>query len=303
MSKFSSIVRYIPAVPRSQRRKKSGSATSVTISAGSSSPSTPMGVVDLVSAQIIRGLKNFADGLSVGASPAITYDEATKSFVLDGNLIITGEMAMRAILGDLDIPTIMDAIVVDQQTLIVDRSSGSPVLKLNPDLSLGGGGGITEDQLREYVASVLLSYATKTYVDEAIASLPSGGGGGITENDLANYLTTNKYTTQTWVSENRWIKPVRTVASSTTLTASDYMVVITASTRVTITLPTNSVAVKGQSFEIFGRNSAGMILTANRTIYRAQGANTTSHTITAGYFHAMVTYDGSYWLLSITENS
>lgn len=193
-----------------------------------------------------------------------------------------------------------------------------------------GGGGLTEAQLRAYledngyatqedidnaIAKIpdgitlqeLVSYlttnkyATQDYVDDAIANLPSGGGGGITEGDLADYLMTNAYATQAWVESNKGIKPVATLTANKTLTESEYMLVVTASTRITITLP--STVTKGRSYEIFGRNSAGIILKANRTIYRAQGSNSTSHTIAAGYFHAMVTYDGTYWLLSITENS
>jgi hypothetical protein len=159
--------------------------------------------------------------------------------------------------------------------------------------------GITLQELVSYLTTN--KYATQDYVDDAIANLPSGGGGGITVGDLADYLTTNAYATQSWVESNKGIKPVTTLTANKTLTESEYMLVVTASTRITITLP--STVTKGRSYEIFGRNSAGIILKANRTIYRAQGSNSTSHTISAGYFHAMVTYDGTYWLLSITENS
>ena len=246
----------------------------------------------------INGVKDFKNGVSIDGSEPITYDKQTQTFKFAGNIILTGEMVMRAMLGDLDVPNIMDALVIDDETLKIING----VLQLNPDLAVGGGGGITEQDLAQYVAGVLLMYATKTYVDDAIANMPSDGG-GITETELAKYLSTNKYATQTWVDQNKGIKPIKTISANTTLTASDYMVVITTTTRVTITLPTSSTAVKGQAYEIFGRNCGGMVLTANRTIYRAQGANTTSHTIAAGYFHAMVTYDGSYWLLSVTENS
>lgn len=241
----------------------------------------------------IGGEKNFENGLSICGSELITYDKETQTFRFVGNIVLTGDLAMRAELGDLDVPTIMDALNIDNDTLQIVNG----ILRVNPELIVGGSGGITETELRQYVANALISYATKQYVDDAIAGISSSGG--ITESDLADYLATNKYVTE----NNRWLKPVKTVTSSTTLTASDYMIVITASTRVTITLPTSTNAVKGQAYEIFGRNSGGIILTANKTIYRAQGANSTSHTIAAGYFHAMVTYDGSYWLLSITENS
>lgn len=265
---------------------------------------TVVNAVMLTGNQRVGGVKNFVDGFRINNSPIVTYDHETESFFFQGNLVLTGEMAMRALLEDVGVPTIMDAIVVDEHSLIIDRSSGDPVLKINPDYMLGGGGdddgGITEEQLQTYVANALLLYATKKYVDDAIANLPSGGG-GLTVDDLASYLSTNEYATQTWVENNKGVKPVTTLTANKTLTESEYMIVVTATTRITITLP--SLPTKGRSYEIFGRNSAGMILKASRTIYRAQGSNSTSHTIAAGYFHAIVTYDGSYWLLSITENS
>ena len=160
--------------------------------------------------------------------------------------------------------------------------------------------GITQSQLVAYLTDN--KYATQSYVDNAVANAP-GGGGGITENDLASYLEKNKYATQSWADTNRWVKPITMITANKTLTASDYMAVITTTTRVTITLPTSTSVTKGRSFEIFGRNSGGAVITANVRIYRAQGTYATSHTISAGYFHAMLTFDGTYWLMSVTENS
>lgn len=234
--------------------------------------------IDTASEQEIEGIKNFINGLRINSSPVITYDEETKSFILDGNLIISGDFAIRAVLGDLDVQTIMDGIMTDN-TLIIDRSSGTPILKINPDYDFGG---IDEDYLEDYLD--IKEYTTKSDVDTI----------------LTDYATKD-YVTE--ASSNKWTKPVRTITANTTLSLTDYMVVVTTRTKVTITLPNSSTIKQGQSFEIFGRNSGGITLTANKTIYRAQGANSTSHDINAGYFHAMMTYDGTYWLLSITENS
>lgn len=234
--------------------------------------------VKLTGAQDVGGVKNFKDGMRVADSPLITYDPNTRSFFFDGNIIISGDMAIRALLGALDVPTIMDAIAVDG-SLVVDRSSGTPILKINPDYDFGG---IDEQYLKGYLDTN--EYATKSDVNET----------------LGDYAT-KEYVTE--ATGSKWVKPIRLITANTTLTTSDYMAVITTKTKVTITLPSSSTAKQGQAYEIFGRNSAGMTLTANKTIYRAQGSSSTSHDINAGYFHAMVTYDGTYWLLSITENS
>lgn len=144
MSKFSSTTKYVSATPRSQRRKKGGVAASVASAAGGS---TSTNFVDLTSAQVIRGLKNFVEGLSINSSTPITYDPDTQSFILDGNLIISGEVAMRAMLGDLDVPTIMDALVTDNENLkVVDG-----VLTFVGQTGEGGGSGIDYDQLKQYL--------------------------------------------------------------------------------------------------------------------------------------------------------
>lgn len=144
MSKFSSTTKYVSATPRSQRRKKEGAAASVVSATGGS---TPTNFVDLMSSQIVRGLKNFVEGLSINSSTPITYDPDTKTFFLDGNLAISGEVAMRAMLGDLDVPTIMDALVTDNENLkVIDG-----VLTFIGNKGEGGGSGIDYDQLKQYL--------------------------------------------------------------------------------------------------------------------------------------------------------
>lgn len=82
------------------------------------------------------------------ALQGISYDQVTHSFVFEGNIIVTGGAAFRAVLGDLNIPTIMDYIIVDEQTIIKDNSSGQPILKLNPNLDLGG---LDTEELQKYL--------------------------------------------------------------------------------------------------------------------------------------------------------
>ena len=96
--------------------------------------------------QDVKGIKNFKEGIRIGGS-LITYDPDTQSFILDGNLIISGEVAMRAMLGDLDVPTIMDALVPDNENLkVIDG-----VLTFVGNTGEGGGSGIDYDQLKQYL--------------------------------------------------------------------------------------------------------------------------------------------------------
>lgn len=100
------------------------------------------------------------------------------------------------------------------------------------------------------------------------------------------------------------ITPVRTISTSgtATLTNNDETVVITASSKLTLTLPSSPAT--GRRFEVIGRNAHTVVFSAGRNIYRlGNGSGSTTQTIAAGYFHSIVTFDGTYWLLSVTENS
>lgn len=78
---------------------------------------TVTNAVTLTGNQRVKGVKNFVDGIKVCDSPILSYDPKTKSWLLEGNLIVTGGGAFRAALGDLDVPTIMDAVVADEQSI------------------------------------------------------------------------------------------------------------------------------------------------------------------------------------------
>lgn len=101
--------------------------------------------VTLDTNQEIEGIKNFLNGIQINNSSIISYDPDTKSFVFDGNLIVTGGGAFRAALGDLDVPTIMDAVTVDEHTIIKEGG----VLKINPNIDLSGG--IKPEELQPYL--------------------------------------------------------------------------------------------------------------------------------------------------------
>lgn len=104
------------------------------------------GYISVSTNQDIEGLKNFINGIRIGGS-LITYDPDTQSFILDGNLIISGEVAMRAMLGDLDVPTIMNALKTDNENLkVIDG-----VLTFVGKTGEGGGSGIDYDQLKQYL--------------------------------------------------------------------------------------------------------------------------------------------------------
>ena len=128
----------------------------------STTPSIPNPNIDLSNYvtlntdQNISGIKNFLSGIKINNSPILTYDSTTKSWLLEGNLIVTGGGAFRAALGDLNVPTIMDAILVDEQTITKDSSSGQPVLKVLK-------AGLDRDELIKILSEE--KYATQTWVN------------------------------------------------------------------------------------------------------------------------------------------
>ena len=126
-------------------------------------------LVDLSTYQEILEVKDFKKGLKLNSSPIVTYDSTTKSFLFDGNIVVTGGGVFRATLGDIDAPTIMDAILVDEQTIIKEGG----ILKINPNIDLGGG--IKPEELQPY----LEPYAKIDYVANTYATIE----------DLNNFLT------------------------------------------------------------------------------------------------------------------
>lgn len=162
-----SAVRVVGSLSRLQTSLKSTTAKVNNLSnAVQTVVQTIVNAVTLTGNQRIAGEKNFVDGIRVNSSPLITYDEKTNTLLLKTNLALLGGVASRTALPPFSIPTIMDGVSVDDQTIIKEGG----VLRLNPDLELGGGG-LVEEELREFlntnnyvttsdVSTTLQGYAT-----------------------------------------------------------------------------------------------------------------------------------------------
>ena len=92
--------------------------------------------VTLSGTQTITGEKDFTGGLKVNGS-AIVYDKTNKYWKLTGDLLVTGGITMYANDGSYTPSTITDMVNIDNVTII--RQNGK--LMVNPELTLGGGGG------------------------------------------------------------------------------------------------------------------------------------------------------------------
>jgi hypothetical protein len=96
----------------------------------------------------------------------ISYNSSNNAFILPANVIIEGGVAWNSKLDGFDIPTIMDAVIVDGDTIVKENG----VLKVNGDVS----GGINETQLGNYLTRnnyakksdipSLSGYATESFV-------------------------------------------------------------------------------------------------------------------------------------------
>lgn len=96
----------------------------------------------------------------------ISYNASKNAFVLPANVIIEGGVAWNSKIDGFDIPSIMDAVVVDGDTIVKENG----VLKVNGDVS----GGINETQLGDYLTRnnyakksdipSLSGYATESFV-------------------------------------------------------------------------------------------------------------------------------------------
>lgn len=77
-------------------------------------------LVDKSTAQTVTGIKDFANGLKVGGV-SVTYNAAKNAFVLPANLLVEGGIAWNSKIDGFDVPTIMDAIQVDGETISKDK--------------------------------------------------------------------------------------------------------------------------------------------------------------------------------------
>ena len=90
----------------------------------------------------VKGHTDFTKGISLYGKPI--YDEEKKSWILEGDLLVTGAITMYGLTEGYKPSTIMDAVKVDGNTIIKENG----VLKINPNINLGGGsGGGTADSV------------------------------------------------------------------------------------------------------------------------------------------------------------
>ena len=121
--------------------------------------------VTLGGTQTITGEKNFVGGLKVNGSP-IYYDTEKKYWKLEGDLLVTGGVAMYGNEGTFTPSTIMDAILYDSATLGIN-SNGQLYVK-------GGtsGGGLDITALQNYLTQN--SYLNVTSGDNRYLKLSGG---------------------------------------------------------------------------------------------------------------------------------
>jgi hypothetical protein len=183
------------------------------------------GVVDLKSAQVIEGLKDFANGLKLGGM-LIRYDAETNTVFLSANVASEGGFSSFAKKEGFKPPTIMDAILVDGDTIIKENgvlvavgrtgeggSSGDGditdedvvfcVIDEEDDGSTGDGGGISDEALQEILKDYVktenlptalpnpkaLSFGSKTYNGSSAVTLAASDLGALTSHQTIYKLT------------------------------------------------------------------------------------------------------------------
>lgn len=112
-------------------------------------------------AQVVTGSKDFVGGILVNGRPLV-WDEENLSWILPGNLIVTGGLATYSTFNNKNVISVYDGLPIDGTTIYWSvGANGDKILK---------------------------------------AATGGGTGGGIDESQLEDYLTTNGYATQTWVT-------------------------------------------------------------------------------------------------------
>lgn len=109
--------------------------------------------VTLATNQDIAGIKNFINGFKIGGK-SVTYNAEKNALVFPLNAIFEGEVAWNSTPEGFKVPTIMDAIQVDGDTI----SKEGNVLKFVGKID----NGFNESQLAQYLTNN--GYATQTWV-------------------------------------------------------------------------------------------------------------------------------------------
>lgn len=150
------------------------------------------GVVDLKSAQVIEGLKDFVNGIKLGGI-LIRYDAETNTVFIPCNLLVEKGFAFNSSINGFTPQTITDSVKIDGVTI---RQNADGALYVVGGGGTGGeGGGFDESQLADYLASngyitsaALTPYATTSYVITALNNYAP------LANTLAGYGIADAYT-------------------------------------------------------------------------------------------------------------
>lgn len=121
-------------------------------------------VVTIADAQDVTGVKNFVNGFKINGN-TVKYDATTNTWLVEGNLLVTGGVSFYTTLGDVGQVSVFDGLPIDGTTIVWKTlADGSSVLS-----AIGG-----------------------------------GSGGGITAEDVETILNGKGYATQTWVNNKRF---------------------------------------------------------------------------------------------------
>lgn len=135
------------------------------------------GFVTLATEQIIKAVKDFEKGLKINGSPLITFDKDLNAFILRANLVTEGGVISRALLDEIKVPTIMDGIVTDEDT--ISKADGVlRVLKAGLDKEeliniLEEEEYVTQSWVKSYNAEELKKYVLKTDLPSDIVTASS----------------------------------------------------------------------------------------------------------------------------------
>ena len=172
MSKYSSLIKYVEARPRKER--KGAKATTSVVVAGSVSEEgvsksyVDSNFVNLTTEQIVEGLKDFVGGIKVNGS-LIHYNAENKYWELDGDLIVSGAITMFGSSKGFKPSTITDAVSIDNYT-IKKNALGQLYV------AVGGTGGTDTATVNALIAEALVPYIKTETADGKFALISTVTG-------------------------------------------------------------------------------------------------------------------------------
>ena len=129
MSKqFNSIVKYVDARPRREKKLGKGGSTVIVggggsaVGGGVSKSYVDSTFVTLATGQTIQGRKNFVGGVEVNGQELV-YDAEKKVWQLVGDLLVTGAITMFGSLSGFQPSTVTEAVEVDGETIVKTKNS------------------------------------------------------------------------------------------------------------------------------------------------------------------------------------